>query len=517
MSAMDELRALLLPIAVVGGVALLIAAVAQLLAGSDPSRGDAAATPPPLVELATPSPNVWIAIPTPGQATEAICERPPEPWMVPWPVTGVVVNHAGETSVTVLRGPGEVDVAPLFRIATYTSTGSIGDLPPSRGVAAGHRMVNVSSPPASGVSVAWWLEGGRRCPVVAAVLFWRERTEAEREDLLVEIVASIPPIGGGRMPGTDGNGLLVCGNISCEIRAEGDGGRLAWQGRPFRYAVSSDARQIADWGQGPGELWLFAARDPERRMLALSVDTESINAVVWSVDGRSLLVAVGTSTAIQGVPGVHPTSSRLLIVERDGSGAREIARAVEGRSLRPVAWDGARGVGVAVEHAGQAGPWRYLYLAADGSVIVTDLPQAGPQPTMHADGFAVSGDGRFVLGVWSDGARASVRFWPVDDPEFREARELPLDGLPPIAATWRPGRAEVVVRRIQGFEIWSLDGRRLLAREWDQRFPQVVFRHDGTAIYRPLADGDVERLDLVTGETRVFRRTGFIGASVDLR
>jgi hypothetical protein len=509
---------------------VIVVTVAGVAALRTPSP---AATPlPSAAPTASPEIAVPQVSPIEGPQT-SICPSPPRPGHLPWESSETETLSQTARTQSRFFGPGDGITRPEVRVALQAYA---DDLPAFAPRAIGDRQVTVYSTPSfsSGTAPvvpgqpapspsvtlqrpaearAWWREPSGDCPIVTVALVWPEKSASEQDGTLLRVIASIPAI--TVPPATTAApaehyglvGRRCCGAIDVlrESNAENLGGIYTIIGF---FAISPDGREIAFWDGR--ELWIAPASAPRSAIRVLSLESEGASGVVWSTDGKELLLAVESSRYTPG-PGPQPIYTALRIVGRDGSGLRELARIETGQRVRPLAWDPSRGLGAAVETFGEKGPGRYI-LVADHPVVISgsttsnvrfmDLPDAREAQVTIGE-LRVSIDARFVMATWSYGGRDMIRIWPLEGLDFGRTRELTpsTPGETIRGALWRPRSFEIGVNVSGNFELWTLDGQIRRLRSFDASAVAFMFRYDGTALYSAaMSSGRLELTDLTSGD-----------------
>lgn len=518
------------------GLAAVAAAMVLVIVGigvvsvREPSP---ASTPFPSIG---PTASPQVAIPPVGERpaeSVSICPEPPRPAYLPFESSETQTTSQLDRIESRFLGPGAGVTRPEVRVALQASA---DDLPKHAPRRIGNREVITYSTPSlySGTAPfvpgqpspspsltlqqpaearAWWREPSGDCPVVTVALVWPDDgSERTDEDALARVIQSIPAIpvaAAATAAPADQYGLIgrrCCGLIDVlrESNAENLGGIYTTIGF---FDISPDGREIAFWDQR--ELWIAPASAPTSVTKLLTLSSEHAAGVVWSTDGKELLIAVGSTTSTPG-PGPQPIWTALRVVGRDGSGLRELARIETGQTVRPLAWDPSRGMGAAVEYLGEKGPGRYILVAdhpvvsgsTESNVRFMDLPDARDAQVGIGE-LEVSEGARFVMATWNYGGRDLIRVWPLEGIDIGRTRELTpsTPGETIRGALWRPRTFEIGVNVSGNFELWTLDGQRRRVRSFGASAVAFLFRYDGTALYSAaMSSGRLELTDLDSGK-----------------
>jgi hypothetical protein len=209
--------------------------------------------------------------------------------------------------------------------------------------------------------------------------------------------------------------------------------------------------------------------------------------VVWSNDGRGLLVSLTSRAKLPGTP-IRPEYSTVRTYELGapslGQGARE-----NGMAVSPVAWDRARGLFAYVGLSGGTATTYAVVRSSGGDAARTPLEGA----------YLVTGspDASWVVAAFNapdpgPGPTAYLRAWPLESPDRPvDVRSPGAEGLSHYR--WRPGSREVgVVDRANVARSGTLGGGQLSL--WDPTTGRrtdlqgdpggpVAFRPDGAAIF----------------------------------
>jgi hypothetical protein len=222
--------------------------------------------------------------------------------------------------------------------------------------------------------------------------------------------------------------------------------------------------------------------------------TSTFGGVVWSTDGKGLLIAVNSRDHVpSSVPDAAWVYTTLRQVDVATGAMREIARTAPGYPYFPVAWDRARGVSIAVSWGPGGFTFGYQVFrdGADPSGVrfpVSTLPRAVvASPTAE----------HVLMRSFFDETR-TLHVWPVAD-ATKPVVLSPRADERVVSARWRNDR-EIVLSlsltddREKGdrLEVWSLDGSRRVVLTARHRLDAV--RPDGTA-----AITDLGILDLTSG------------------
>jgi hypothetical protein len=359
---------------------------------------------------------------------------------------------------------------------------------------------------------AWWREPTGTCPLVTVALVSPGQDPSAQQSDLLRIVASIPSFAASPAPtsrSSAGYGVLIRrpdGRI--DLLPEGGSAPTTLDTRADALAVSPDGRDIAYWG-GPDarELWIAPARAFQGGRILLTLTDERGTGIVWSPDGESLMFAAASTTFGPG-PLAAPTYTALRVITFVGPpDPRELARIDTGQVVRPLAWDGSRGIGAAQEGAGQKGPGRYIVVAnhtivtggtKDSNIRFVDLPDA-LEPSVAIGRLQASSDARFVMARWHYSDRDLVRFWPIEGLDMGLLRELAPEraGDSISDAAWRPRSLEIGVNTAGQFQLWTLDGQRRQVRGLTEGVT-LSFRYDGSALYSTtIGNGQLELTELI--------------------
>ena len=499
-------------------------------------------SPSPAVTSPSPSPTAAAtALPQvgpPSSSALGLCPEAPRPAYLPWsttPSTHTQVQTTPTSTETTLFGPGAGAAQALVRILVQLYADS---QPTTNPQTAGGRRVFVYFVPATvrqpAEARAWWREPTSACPVVTVALVWPDKDPITQQTELLRVVESIPSLAASppaTARPTAGYGVLVRrpdGTVN--VLHEDGSAPAALDARTDVLAASPDGRDIAYWGGSDArELWVAQSRDLQQRRMLLTLANERGTGIVWSPDGASLMFAAASTTFGPG-PEAAPTYTALRVISLDGSAPRELAHIATGQFIRPVAWDGTRGIGAAEEGLGQKGPGRYISVATfplviDGgntsNVRFMDLPDARDASVVVGQ-LQASSDARFVIATWSYGDRDLVRFWPLEGLDLGRMRDLTPEqvGDKIRGAAWRPKSLEIGVNTAGHFQLWTLDGERRQVRSLEGSAVSLAFRYDGSALYSaPVGSGQLELTDLIAPSFSVRQlppASGPVFASVDL-
>jgi hypothetical protein len=297
-------------------------------------------------------------------------------------------------------------------------------------------------------------------------------------------------------------------------------------------AISPDGRRLAYWtttiGSSDGlpqELRILEVAPDARPRTLLTLTTPQVGnkefggSIVWSSDGTGLVVGV-TSYPSNTVADAPPDSV-LRLLDAAGGQPREIVR-IRG-ALVPLAWDRQLRLVAAYEPtSGGAGVYDIIEEGGklDRSQVAAEIIDMIDVQASH-DAQQMLGRGLGVLRVWPLASAA------------RAVELRPAGGERILAASWRPGTAEIGVLLDDRIELWTASGARRpvplpSVPPTSTGGQSLVFRADGSAVFhcrvldRIVATSAGDRPDvycvaveLATGRSAVVSSGGFFpGASV---
>jgi hypothetical protein len=243
---------------------------------------------------------------------------------------------------------------------------------------------------------------------------------------------------------------------------------------------SPDGRRLAHSTSNGGGLDVVDVAPGARPRTLLTPANSPLNkeygsGVVWSSDSTGLVIGV---TAPSNIPAADapPEYSAIRLLDVAGGQPREIAR-IRGAMVVPLAWDRKARLIAAYEAYG-AGIGYYDLITEDGKVDRAQI--LPPVPELQASTDAQQIFARDFFGT-------ALRVWPLG----AIARSVDLKsaaGERILAASWRPGSAEIGVLLEDRLELWDPGGGRRpvpLPRLPPTSNPNrdLFFRADGSAVF----------------------------------